>query len=454
MLGLTLLMVGSIVMGTAWLIAIRAVQRRSLHRLEATKDQYRSLVLSIVKGRFQGDIDSLRYNPQTIQWQAIQELLLEQMKRSFKEDQQKITQAFERLGYVDFYLQKLGSNASWRRALAAQRLGIMQSSQAISGLSKALEDYDPDVRQVVLQALGQIPDLRALEKLVNKLRDVTHHRGLSRRLLMASLIPFGEEAVPFLIDKFSDPSDAVRALVAEVLGEIASPQSLGVMIKSLEDPSPEVRSRAAHALGRIRHSLAVKPLIAALSDPFWYVRLQAARSLGCFESPQAIYGLSLLLTDPYVLVRSASAEALIKIGAPALPALTIYVLYTKDRYAREQVSEVLQQSGLIDQWIGYLNASEEAVRQQAKDLLVAVAQGGNLTILIKALQDHPSPRVRMELVNILGMLGGLVALRAIRRASLYDPDPEVRELAKTIILKATKNVKGINGLGNLCQQPR
>lgn len=453
MLGLTLLMVGSIVMGTAWLIVTRAVQRRSIHRLEAAKDQSRSLVLSIVQGRFQGDINSLRYSPQTIQWQAIQELLLEQMQRSFKEDQQKITQAFERLRYVDFYLQELGSGVSWRRAVAAQRLGIIQSSQAISGLSKALEDHDPDVRQVALQALGQIPDLRALEKLVNKLRDVTHRRGLSRRLLMASLIPFGKGSVPFLIDKLSDPSDAVRALVADALGEIGSPQAMEVLVNSLADESPDVRAKAAHALGRIGHPLAVRPLIGLLSDQFWYVRLQAAKSLGHLGSPQAIYDLSLRLTDSHALIRSATAEALIRIGPLALQALTIHLLYTHDRYTREQVCEALQQSGLIDQWIDNLNAVEESVRRQVGDLLVAVAKGSRLSVLINALQNHSNPQVRAALVEILGKSGSLASRRAIHRAALYDPEVTVREYAKAVILKATKNTKEGNALGNLCHQP-
>jgi HEAT repeat protein len=455
MIGLILFMTGVIIIGMVWVIFIRAMQKRYLNRLDTAKDRYRPMISAILEGSFERNLDPLHHHPQTVEWQAIEELLLGLMEELSGEERGKVTKVFEQLSYVDFYLQEFKVDIPWRRTVAAERLGLMRSPRAIPGLLKALEDQDRGVRQIALRVLGQIRDPQALKELVNKLERATvPDKGLSRRLVMAALVPYGEAAVTLLTHKLSDPSDAVRTLVAEILGEIASPQSLGVLIKSLEDPSPEVRSRTAYALGQIRHPLAVKPLVAALSDPFWYVRLQAARSLGRLESPQAIYELSLRLTDSHAQVRSAAAEALIKIGPLALQVLTIYVLYTRDRYAREQVSKVLQQSGLIDQWIGYLDTSDETVRKQAKDLLVAVAQAGILDVLINALQSHPNRKVRMELIDILGKSGRLVALRAIRRSALHDSEAEIRERAKAVILKTTKNAKADNGLGNLCQQPR
>ncbi|MGH7273506.1 MAG: HEAT repeat domain-containing protein, partial [Nitrospiria bacterium] len=272
----------------------------------------------------------------------------------------------------------------------------------------------------------------------------------SRRVLMTALISYGESAVPLLIGKLSDPSDAVRGLAAGILGEIPNSQALPALIKSIEDPSPEVRARAAYALGRIGQPLAVKSLIAALSDPFWYVRLQAARSLGRLASPRAIYDLWLRLTDPHAQVRLAAAESLVLIGPPALQALTSQLLYTADRYAREQVSEVLQQSGLIDRWIEDLDVTDETVVQQVQELLVAAARGGALVSMVNALQGHPRSQVRMKLLDLLGRAGMPSALRVIHRVALHDSDPLIRERAREVMLsaRAKNRVRAINGLGN------
>lgn len=451
LIGFILCLAGGIAAAMVWVVVRRAVRKRYYHRLDLERERYRSMVIAIIEGRFEGDLGSLRRRARTVEWVAIEILLLEVIEQSSGRQQGRVTEVFEQLSYVDFYIQELEIEIPWRRAMAAQRLGRMRSTRAIPALLRALEDKFRDVRQNAMQALGQMRDPQALDILVSKLGEaIYHNKNFSRRVLMTALISYGEIAVPLLIRKLSDPFDAVRGLAAEILGEIPNPQALPALIKSMEDPSPEVRARAAYALGRIGQPLAVRHLIAALSDPFWYVRLQAARSLGRLASPRAIYDLWLRLTDPHAQVRLAAAESLVLIGPPALQALTSQLLYTADRYAREQVSEVLQQSGLIDRWIEDLDATDETVVQQIQELLVAAARGRTLASMVNALQGHPRPQVRMRLLDILGRAGMPSALKTIHRVALHDPDPLIRERAREVMLRATaKNkVRAINGLGN------
>ena len=451
LIGFILCLAGVIASAMVWVVIRRAVRKRYFHRLDSEIEQNWSMVTAIIEGRFEGVLNSLRRRPRTVEWLATEDSLLKAIEQSPGGQQRKVTKVFEQLSYVDFYLQDLNREVPWRRAMAAQRLGRMRSARAIPALITALEDEIMDVRQNAMLALGQIRNPQALEVLVSKLRDsVQHNKNFSRRVLMTALVSYGESALPHLIRKLSDPFDAVRALAAEILGEIPNPQARHALIKSIEDPSPEVRARAAYALGRIGQPLAVKSLIAALSDPFWYVRLQAARALGQLASPRAIYDLWLRLTDSHAQVRSAAAESLALIGPPALQALTSQLLYTADRYAREQVSEVLQRSGFIDQWIEDLDAADETIAQQVQELLVAAARGGNRVSMVNALQGHPRPQVRMKLLDILGEAGRPLALKVIHRMALHDPDPLIRERAREVILKAgaKRKVRAINGLGN------
>jgi len=453
--GLILLVTGVIVAAITWVIIRRIKQGRYYRYLDLQRDRFRPLINSIVEGNFSGDLAEIRWSPQTTEWQAIEDLLLKQIDQPAEEKQRRATEAFEILNYVDFYLKELRVKVPWRRSRAVHRLGMMRSTKAIPDLLQALEDQDYDVRQNVIQALGQIQNDQTLGALVSKINQAAEQtRGISKRVLMAALIPYGVAAIPLLIDKLADRTDSVRALVAEVLGEIPHLKALDALTRVLEDVNPQVRARAAYALGRIGHPLAVQPLIAALLDGFWYVRLQAARSLGQLGSPQSIYSLSLLLTDSNAQVRLAAAESLVHIGPLAFPALTTQLLYTADSYAREQIAEILQKSGFIERWIEDLDSANETTQKHAQGLLVAATKGKSISSMLHLLQNHPRPQIRLRLIEILGQAGEPDTVKSIHHVALHDPDPVVRERAHNVVVRVMAKNKGKmnNGMGNSHQR--
>ena len=108
---------------------------------------------------------------------------------------------------------------------------------------------------------------------------------------------------------------------AEALGEIGDPSAVTALVHVLTaERYSAVRWKAAEALAKIGEP-AVKPLINQLGNPSDDVRWKTAIALGDIGDPRAVEPLIRLLgdTDPYV--RGRAAYALSGIGQPAVPAL-------------------------------------------------------------------------------------------------------------------------------------
>ena len=91
-----------------------------------------------------------------------------------------------------------------------------------------------------------------------------------------------------------DPSYKVRVDAAIVLGRLAQPRSVPVLVAALRDPHPSVRASAAYALGHFGSPLARDAVVSALRDPAPIVRRMAHDALrhlgGADESTPAEQG--------------------------------------------------------------------------------------------------------------------------------------------------------------------
>jgi HEAT repeat protein len=106
----------------------------------------------------------------------------------------------------------------------------------------------------------------------------------------AALAQITEADLPALREAAAAREPETRALAATALGVIPSEDAVRALLPLTADPEADVRAAAFHALGQQRAAEGVTPLMFALSDP-----------------------------SPY-LARLAT-DALIQIGAPAVPAL-------------------------------------------------------------------------------------------------------------------------------------
>ncbi len=161
------------------------------------------------------------------------------------------------------------------------------------------------------------------------------------------LVKLKNTALPVLIRGLADKDVRVRRESAQALGRLCSAQAVPVLAKALGDPDITVRIAAAEALGEIRDVRAQKPLLRVLDTDCHQVRMEAAWALDRLgwkpesvlqrvqyliakEQWTTLAGMGRIAVEPLILalredhsgVRAGATEALKKIGAPALEALT------------------------------------------------------------------------------------------------------------------------------------
>ena len=112
-----------------------------------------------------------------------------------------------------------------------------------------------------------------------------------------------------------------RYSAIDALGLLRDPRAIELLVETLQsDAYSGLRWKAAEALARIG-TPAVGPLITLLDDPDEDLRWKVAIALGETNDSRAVAPLITLLDDPDSYVRSRASIALGSIGEPALPGL-------------------------------------------------------------------------------------------------------------------------------------
>jgi hypothetical protein len=200
-------------------------------------------------------------------------------------------------------------------------------SAAVSGLTDALRDPSPSVRDAAAMALRELgPAAKpAIPALAQMLRDSD---GYLRITAAHTLDRMGADAVPSLVPLLRDYDPRVRVLAAETLRSIGldAKDAVPALTESLRDPSPSVRDAAAMALREMGPDAkyAIPALAAMLSDPDGYLRITAAHTLERL-GPDAIPAVVMALRAPDPRVRELAAntlrliEANAELGGPVSP---------------------------------------------------------------------------------------------------------------------------------------
>ena len=152
---------------------------------------------------------------------------------------------------LGFLLDNIGDHYAIR-SLALIKFGAAARA-AVPSLTESLKNGSEFARTWALEALftvgptGPIGAARALKDLNSTWREV-----IVRKLLGAQA--GAKEMVPLLLPCLEDKSAGVRAVTAELLGEIgpAARAAVKALDNALDDPNPTVRACAKEALRRIK----------------------------------------------------------------------------------------------------------------------------------------------------------------------------------------------------------
>lgn len=178
------------------------------------------------------------------------------------------------------------------------------------------------------------------------------------------------------------------------------------LVRLLERGEPPVRHLAATALGELGDPGAVSPLLAALAGPDEEgVRWRAAEALSRL-GPPAVPGLAALAGHDEPDVRWKAFVALGEIGDLSCTPVLRAGLTDPDRFVRGRAVSALARLGAL-----------------------------SLPVVIEALED-PDARIRQGAAEALGQVGDPAATQALVRA-LGDPAEPVRRAAAIALLRIT-----------------
>ena len=197
------------------------------------------------------------------------------------------------------------------------------------------------------------------------------------------------------------------------------------------------RARAAEVLGNLGRREAVDSLMALLRDHDPDVRAVAARSLGRIAEPRAAGPLLESLAGRRPVPPQAVAQAVMRMGATAQPALA-EALDHEAELVRATAVEVLGLVGAITaaaRVVDALRRDESLdVRERAAAALGRLGTRSALPPLLEAVEPERAPALRAIAARALGDLGAVAAAPALG-ALLSDLEHDVAHAAAHSLLR-------------------
>jgi len=254
--------------------------------------------------------------------------------------------------------------------LAIRALARLELKEARDALHSLLGHYHPGIRETVVEALKESPD-------------VSIH-------------------TPILCDALEDDIDRIRGSAIRLLASTCQTEFHPLFEAGLGDESPQVRQQAALALGRLNTPTAVSALLSALEgEETDLVRRAIFRALARLRTPEASKALR------YWRTSGDASTRLIAIAAFQAERLSEVLEETTSRSPQERLSDPNP----------YI--CQAAIRQVGEQGLV-----GAIPALIPMLKD-PNPYTCRVTVEALGLLGDRSVVEPVT-GLVESPDPRIR----------------------------
>lgn len=303
----------------------------------------------------------------------------------------------ESSGQIDRWLRQLGSHSVWRRARAAEFLGIAKIDRSTEQLVVALRDPVFDVRMRAAKALGALGGKEARSALIGALADENRWSVIRISDLLAEMGPDVANELAYAYPQMPRPA---RLATLDVIAKAGDAAATPFLADLLNDLDRDVRARAASALGRVGDQRATGVLRAGLLDVEWPVRAMCAKALAELGDESAIPALRAALRDREWWVRVNAAEALGQLGTAGVEEL-VRALDDHDEFARDQALAALESSGELDRRLANLVARAPAATQAAASVLDSLLAHQPRERIKTIGARHPDQAVRAAIARSL-----------------------------------------------------
>ncbi|WP_301070978.1 HEAT repeat domain-containing protein, partial [uncultured Desulfovibrio sp.] len=184
------------------------------------------------------------------------------------------------------FKERARSDDVMQRMMAVYALGRYSVTENIAEITDALEDADPAIRRVAVEAflnMGTAAE-RYLPRLLPRLFD----EDKDVRLALVDLLgQIGTPAVmPHLVTALRDENDWVRIRAIEALGVNKNTEAVPTLAEMLEHAEPMVVFRIIEALGRIGGNVAFSVLLGMTDHEDPEIQHAAADAVAAIQAEQ------------------------------------------------------------------------------------------------------------------------------------------------------------------------
>jgi len=187
-----------------------------------------------------------------------------------------------------------------------------ERAEAIESLVRALNDPHVAVQEAAMASLVSFNPSHVATQILPVLHGTVQHRNLAIEVLQR----LGPSTLPVLLCAMTDSDEHIRKFLVDVIGHIGGVEAVEGLLNHLHDLSPNVRAAVIESLGNLGDQRAVAPLISMTDDREEWVVFSAISALGNLKNAEAVPKLQDLLCVEETVIRGAVIEALGKIGDP------------------------------------------------------------------------------------------------------------------------------------------
>ena len=277
---------------------------------------------------------------------------------------------------------------------------------------------EPDTTELAELLAGLTPEELFLRASSSALQ-FEHMREPSRRILVGN----HEESLPYLVTRLDTDDARERHALEDILVRIgpaaAKPVSEAFLVEAGRTETTRGARLAAAVLGKIGEVCAIDPLFSVHEHHDWKVRGAIGGALGRIGTAETVPPLVSLLADENEVVRKSAAVGLRRVAAHA----------HDDEQPDADAALALDRS-VMESLARALGDQHYAVRYSSADALARIGEPALLLLL--EIGEGGATEPRLMALRAAGRVGSRKALKPLVRA-LGDSDWAVRAYAAAAI---------------------